>query len=118
MNKRAFKKGIESISDSACISMAEIFYTNKNVDQDKVNEAIDKILKASVEAKNNANITFDKGVKAFGSLKEYYKAKKEFFCKLFDKITDDFNNELEEALKLFNSTVPDEVKAENKAAAK
>lgn len=118
MNKRDFKKGVEAIGDSACAQMVEVFETVDNVDKAKVANAVEKVISAVAAAKSNADVTFDKGVKAFENLGAYSKAKKNFFRQLFAKINEDFLKELDEAVKEFNSAVPEEVKAENKAAAK
>ena len=118
MNKRNFKKYVEALGDSACASMVDIYDTVENVDKEKVANAIEKVLKTVETAKVNADVTFDKGVKAFESLKDYSKAKKVFFKQLYKKIYEDFYNGLDEAVKEFNAAVPDEVKEENKAAAK
>ena len=118
MNKREFKKYVEALGDSACASMAEVFDTVDNIDKAKVADAVEKVIAATAAAKSNADVTFDKGVKAFENIVEYSKAKKDFYRKLFVKIQDDFYKELEDAVKLFNSAVPQEVKEENKEAAK
>lgn len=118
MNKRDFKKYVESLGDSACASMVDVYETVENVDKSKVADAVEKVISATAAAKSNADVTFDKGVKAFGSLKEYSKAKRAFFKQLFNKITEDYYKELEEAVKEFNSAIPEEVKAENKAVNK
>ena len=59
---------------------------------------------------------FDKGVKAFDSLEDYCKAKKEFYSKMFVKINDDFAKEIDEALKVFNGAIPQAVKDSYKKA--
>lgn len=118
MNKRDFKKYVESVGDSACASMAEVYDSVEKIDKAKVADAVEKVIAAVAAAKSNADITFDKGAKAFDNLKEYSKAKKAFFKQLFEKIYKDFYNELDEALKEFNSAVPKEVKEENKASIK
>lgn len=116
MNKRDFKKYVESVGDSACASMVDVFDTTENIDKEKVANAVEKVIGAVAAAKSKADITFDKGVKAFDSLKEYSKAKTSFFKQLFKKISDDFVKELEEAVKEFNAALPAEVKSENKAS--
>lgn len=116
MNKRDFKKYVESVGDSACSSMVEVYETTANVDKTKVANAIEKVIGAVAAAKSNADVTFDKGVKAFENIVEYSKAKKAFYKQLFEKIYKDFYQEIEDAVKEFNSAVPEEVKAQNKAA--
>lgn len=118
MNKRDFKKYVESLGDSACASMVDIYDSVDKVDKSKVADAVEKVISAVAAAKSNADVTFDKGVKAFESLKEYSVAKKNFYRQLFKKIYEDFYKELDDAVKIFNSAVPDEVKEENKAVAK
>lgn len=118
MNKRDFKKYVESVGDSACAQMVDIFESYPNIDREKVANAVEKVISAVAAAKSNADVTFDKGVKAFANVVEYSKAKKAFFRQLFKKINEDFVNDLDEAVKEFNAAVPEEVKAENKAASK
>ena len=118
MNKRDFKKYADSLGSSACEEMVYIYDTTENVDKDKVAQAIEKVLCAVAAAKSNADVTFDKGVKAFGNLAEYSKAKKDFYRQLFIKIKEDFHNDIDEALKLFNAAVPEETKKENKESLK
>ena len=116
MNKRDFKKYVERIGESAISSMVDVYDSVENVDKEKVINAVERIIGAIESAKSNADVTFDKGLKAFESVKEYSKAKKAFFKQMFNKIYDDFFTELEEAVKEFNAAVPDEVKEENKKA--
>ena len=118
MNKRDFKKYVDSVGDSACSSMVDVFETQANIDKEKVANAIEKVLAAVTKARKNADVTFDKGVKAFDNLVEYSKAKKAFYRQLFTKIYQEFYDELDAAVKEFNAGIPEEVKAENKEAAK
>lgn len=115
-NKREFKKYVEAVGASACNEMMDAFYSVKGIDKEAVSKAIEQVLGATAAARSNANVFFDKGVKAFANKKEYGKAKEEFFVKLFNRINSDFTQELDEALKLFNSAVPQNVKDQNKAA--
>ena len=118
MNKRDFKKYVESLGNSACASMVDVCENYEDVDKEKAANAVEKVISAVAVAKSNADVTFDKGVKAFENIVEYSKAKKTFFKQLFNKIYEDFYKELDEAVKEFNSAVPENVKAENKAAVK
>lgn len=114
MNKQQFKKAVEAVGASICNEMMTVYYNEKGVDQDKISRAVAKVLGATAAAKSNANVFFDKGRKAFASDQEYSKAKHEFFKKLFNKIHEDFNKEISDALKLFNEAVPQAVKDANK----
>lgn len=114
-NKREFKKYVEAIGSSTCEAMMETYYNVKGVDKEAIEKAIEKVLGAIGAAQSNSNIYFDKGVKAFANPKEYSYEKKIFFKKLFDKISVDFNKEIDEALKIFNAAIPQEVKEQQKS---
>lgn len=116
-NKREFKKYVEAVGASACDEMMSAYYTVDGIDKDSVSKAVEQVLCAVAAARANANVFFDKGSKAFSSRKEYSKAKQDFFEKLFEKINGDFSKQLDEALKVFNSAVPREVKEQNKELA-
>lgn len=113
-NKRVFKKEAEAIGASVCESMMTSYYNVEGVDKEAVEKAIAKVLGAVAAARSNADITFDKGVKAFETLGEYSKAKKEFYKKLFTKISNDFNAEIDQAVKQFNAAIPQSVKDSQK----
>ena len=114
-NKREFKKYVERVGDSACAQMVDIYDNVDNADKDAIAKAVEKVICAVAAAKSNADVTFDKGVKAFANLGEYSKAKKDFYRQLFLKVNEDFFKDIDEALKIFNAAVPQEVKDENKA---
>lgn len=114
MNKQQFKKAVEAIGASICNEMMTVYYNEEGVDQDKISQAVAKVLGATASAKSNANVFFDRGRKAFSDAKDYNKAKADFFKKLFKRIHEDFNNEISAALKLFNEAVPQAVKDANK----
>ncbi len=115
MNKQQFKKAVEAVGASICNEMMTVYYNVKDVDQNKISQAVAKVLGASAAAKSNANVYFDRGHKGFADVMEYNKAKSDFFKKLFKKIHADFNSEIAAALKLFNEAVPKAVKDANKA---
>lgn len=115
-NKREFKKYAEAVGASACDAMMVNYYNVEGVDKEAIAKAIEKVLGAVGAACSNANITFDKGVKAFPDLKTYSAEKKAFFKKLFEKISFDFTAEIDEALKLFNAAIPQAIKDANKKA--
>lgn len=116
-NKREFKKYSDALGASVIDEMISAYYNVKDVDRDNVAKAMEMTLGAIGKAKNNANITFDKGVKAFDNLKEYSEAKKKFFVSLFDKIETEFGEEVNQALHVFNSALPADEKARNKEVA-
>ncbi len=115
-NKREFKKYVDALGASACNEMMEAYYSVKGADKDAIAKAIEKVLLATNKARMNSNIFFDKGAKAFGDMKEYAKAKEAFFKALFDKVSTEFSEEIDAALKDFNAALPAEEKEKNKAA--
>lgn len=115
-NKREFKKYVDAVGASICDTMTMAFYNVEGADKDGISKAIEKVLGAVAAARSNSDICFDRGVKAFENLAEYSKAKKDFFKKLYAKIDEDFSKEIDEAMKLFNNSIPQKVKDENKAS--
>ncbi len=113
-NKREFKKYVDAIGASVIDEMIAAYYNVEKADKDKIAEAMQKVLCAIGRAKNNSNVTFDRGEKAFGDKKEYVTAKKNFYKSLFDKIFTEFDEETGAALKEFNAAIPEEVKMMNK----
>lgn len=116
-NKREFKKYADALGASIIDEMISAYYNIKDVDRDKIAEAMQKVLGAIGKAKNNANVYFDRGPRAFENMAEYAKAKNNFFKALFDKIETEFSEEINEALAIFNSALPAEEKARNKEIA-
>ncbi len=92
------------------------YYNVDNAKKEQISAAVGKVLEAIENAKNNANVYFDRGPKAFGDMKEYAKAKKNFFKALFNKIENEFNEEINGAIKDFNAALPEEVKKAQKEA--
>lgn len=115
-NKREFKKYVDALGASACDQMMYAYYTVEGADKDAISKAIEKVLLATNKARMNSNIFFDRGVKAFADKKEYAKAKENFFKSLFEKVSTEFSEEVNAALKDFNDALPAEEKARNKEA--
>lgn len=115
-NKREFKKNVERLGSDLCENMMISWVNIEDADKKAIAEAIGKILSGVENARSNANVFFDKGVKAFENKKEYSKAKVVFFKKLFNKIIEDLNQNINEALKLYNGALPQSVKDANKNA--
>lgn len=113
-NKRDFKKYVDALGADIIDEMVSAYYNVKDVDRDKVTKAIEGVLAAIGKAKNNANVFFDRGEKAFASVEEYGKAKKDFFKALFNKISTEFEEEINAALKIFNAALPEAEKERNK----
>ena len=69
-NKREFKKYVDAIGASVIDEMIAAYYNVEKADKDKIAEAMQKVLCAIGRAKNNSNVTFDRGEKAFGDKKK------------------------------------------------
>ena len=118
MNKREFKKAIDAVGASIIDEMMIAYYNVKDADKDAIANSASTVLGAIETAKDNANVYFDKGVKAFENKGEYEKAKKAFFKALFNKIHNEFSEQIDQAVKTFNNAIPQEVKEQNKTFAK
>ncbi len=113
VNKREFKKYVDAVGASVCNGMMEAYYSIDGIDKEAVQSAVTKVLGAIGAAKSNANRFFDRGPKGFADMKEYSRAKREFFRALFNKITADFSKEVDEALKQFNAAIPESARKAN-----
>ena len=117
-NKREFKKFADALGASLVEEMMIAYYNVEGADRQAISEAVGTVLDAVDNAKNNSNVYFDRGAKAFENKKEYGAEKRKFFKALFNKIIGDFNAEVSSALKKFNGALPAEVKeAQKKVAA-
>lgn len=116
-NKRDFKKYVTAIGAGVSEDMMIIYYCHEGMDKAVVDSCVGKVLIAVTKAVSEANVSFDKGVRAFEDKKAYSKARSAFFKALFMKIATDFTAEIEAALKEFNAAIPQKVKEENKAHA-
>lgn len=110
VNKRDFKKYANALGSSVANEMMVAYYNVEGIDRKAVAQAVEKVIGAIEEAKNNANRFFDRGPKSFADRKEYAVAKRNFFRSLFQKIEKDFNTQINEALKEFNAAVPESAK--------
>ncbi|MBD5196114.1 MAG: hypothetical protein K2G53_09705 [Muribaculaceae bacterium] len=115
-NKRDFKKSVDAIGSAVCDEMMTAYYNIEGADKEAISKAIEKVLGACIKAKDNSNIFFDKGVKAFDSPEAYVKAKTAFFKALFNKVHTEFGEEINAALQEFNKAIPASVKEANKEA--
>ncbi|MBD5176949.1 MAG: hypothetical protein HDT05_06025 [Bacteroidales bacterium] len=116
-NKREFKKYADALGASIVEEMMVSYYNVEGADKKAIAEAVGKVLGAIETAKNNANVYFDRGPKAFADHKEYAQAKRQFFRSLFNKIESDFGAQVDDAVKQFNAALPESYKAAQKEAA-
>lgn len=109
-SKRTFKKAVDMVGADLCENMMIALVNVEGADKNAISQAVGKVLEAVETSRSNSNVHFDRGVKAFGSLKEYSVEKKKFYAALFNKVIKDFDTTIGEALKLFNGALPEEVK--------
>lgn len=116
-NKREFKKYADALGASVIEEMMIAYYNVDDADKKAIADAVGKVLGAIEDAKNNANVYFDRGPKSFADHKEYSVEKRKFFRSLFNKIGNDFDAKVGEAVKEFNAALPEAYKAAQKEAA-
>lgn len=116
-NKREFKKYVDALGASIVEEMMVAYYNVEGADKKAIGNAVGTVLDAVEDAKDKANVYFDRGVKSFESAKEYGVEKRKFFKALFHKISTDFSGEIDSAIKTFNAALPEKVKEAQKAAA-
>ena len=115
-NKREFKKYVDALGASVVEEMMVAYYNVEGADRKNISVAVGKVHGAIEDAKDKANIYFDRGHKAVPTMKEYAKAKRDFFRALFNKIENEFNDEINGAIKDFNAALPESVKKAQKEA--
>ena len=109
-NKREFKKYVEALGASVIEELMIVYSNVDNADRQAISTSVGNLLEAIEQARANANVTFDRGPRSFDSLKDYSKAKKDFYCALFNKISSEFEKEVEDGLKVLNAQIPAEDK--------
>ncbi len=117
-NKREFKKYVDALGASVVSEIAAAYENVPEANKEELQKAYSQVLGAVGAAKSNANRFFDRGRKGFADAKEYGKTKEEFFKSLFNKIENDFNEQVKAAIKVFNAALPASEKEANKEAAK
>lgn len=116
-NKRSFKKYVAYLTNNVCQDMMIQSCNNNQVNHELIDEAIIDVLKAGGDAVINSNVQFDKCKCAYdGNIRAYRADKAKFNRSLFKKINNDFLNAIENALKKFNSAIPQEIKDQNKSS--
>ncbi|MDE7381626.1 MAG: hypothetical protein K2N03_05810 [Muribaculaceae bacterium] len=116
-SKREFKKNVDRLGSDIIENMMVAWYNAEGADKKGIADAMGTLLKGIEAARNNSNLFFDRGAKAFPNRREYGKAKEVFFKKLFTKIIADLNTSVSDSLKQFNAALPKEVKEANKEGA-
>lgn len=115
-NKRTFKKTVDCLSGAICEDIMINFFAIKDIDKEKADASVARILDVTDAVRIGANHVFGKCVRDFADKKEYMKAKKAFFKKHFAELNATYGSNISEAIKEFNASVPDKIKEENKRA--
>lgn len=113
-NKRDFRKYVGNVVNNICQDMMIAYYNIENIDLNAIDEAIIDILKAGEFALAQSNVKFDRSIKSFNSPIEYSKEKAKFYRTVYNKIHKEFVEAIANALKKFNTAIPQEVKDRNK----
>lgn len=109
-NKRDLKKYVEAVGAMLVEEMLFAYVNVDKADKEAISAAIGIVLSAVKEARTNANVFFDRGIKSYDNPTDYKKEKAVFFKSLFDKIDKDFSGAVDASLKQFNGALPAEVK--------
>lgn len=116
-NKREFKKYVNTVCDNIISEMTYASYVNEGADVQAIDDAVVEVLRAGGDALLKSNVKYDKSARAFDNEHDYHVARDRFFHEMFRKINKEFVAAIEGALKKFNSALPAEVKAAQKANA-
>lgn len=95
-------------------SMMLIAYNNEGVDLDKVDEAVARLLAGANSVIDRSNTFFGRKFRDFESREARDAERKAFFADLFRGLKADFTSEMNEALKIFNSALPESLREQNK----
>lgn len=112
-NKRQLKKQIKYIcGDIACeCIMARNYFSGIN--SEKMNEIIYNIASLQTSSLKRVSISYDKIVSDFGSKQEYNIARSKYFAEAYNKLTSDFNAEINKLIKAMNDILPSAQKEAN-----
>lgn len=89
-SKRDLKKHIDRIQDEvAQVVIPAAFYSNL-FNEKEAEDALEKLVSLTLEAKNRLNVVFDKSAKAYDSAAAYKKAKREYFKAAYGKALEEY----------------------------
>lgn len=116
-SKRDLKKGIKYVIGDIAGECIFAEYAFENIDSNKTSEIIVKLAELQDEALRKTTVCFDKTPKTFdGTVKDYRKAKCEYYKKCYNTLMDQFNAEIKEIVKDMNALMPSAQKEANKKA--
>jgi DNA relaxase NicK len=116
-NKRTLKKQIHYACGDLAAENIMARHLLPGVNNDAVNLIINDIAELQVNSLARVSFFFDKTKKNFDNEHEYRKARKNYFKKAYNKLAEDFNNNVAEIVKAMNASLSKEAKEANKEAA-
>lgn len=105
-NKRQLKKMIKFVAGDIAGECLFTEATFEGVDTSKIPAIIVHLAEAQDNAIEKVSVCFDKIAKDFDSNKDYRTARKVFFKKCYGTLLQQFNSEIEEAVKEMNALRP------------
>lgn len=118
MKKRQLKKSINGLCGALacdCVIAADCM---SNANEDKVNSLIVDLAKAQTKALKRVSVSFDKAPKEFANLKEYHKARRDYYAKAYAQLRKDLSADINAVVAEVNAMLTPAEKEANKAAAK
>lgn len=117
--KRDLKKYMKNMSDNLVGETIFILNYYDNIDEEKANSVIEKILILATEKIDDVSVAFDKTCKiSFGGDRRAYKKEHAaYYRQCYKKLADDFNDGIGEILKDMNHLLSKEQLEENKKMA-
>lgn len=116
-NKKEFKKYVTYLANNVCQDMMIEYYNVENANLELIDEAVIDVLTAAESAILKSNFQFDKSLSAFDNARQYRSEKAKFNRNLFHKINAEYVAAIDNALKKFNSAIPQVVKDKNRTLA-
>jgi len=103
-SKRIYKKILEATTASVCNEMMlEAVFCNDEEKQEKIERIVANMLAAYENSRIQSNVKYDKSPRAFDNDREYHRARRAFYRKMFDRIYADYNKVLNESIESFNA---------------
>lgn len=105
-SRRNLKKQIKMICGDMAAECIMASHLIPGADKKVLNDCVLRIAQLQTTGLQRANVSFDKTPGSFESVKEYNKARKEYFAKAYNALTDGFNKEVDAILHEMNGALP------------
>ncbi len=118
-NKRQLKKYMKEMASSLAGETVFILNFYDNIDEEKANSVIDRILVHMTEKISDVSVNFDKTCSEFynNDRHQYRKDKRTYYKNCYKKLYEDFNSGVKDILKDMNALLSKEQLEENKKVA-